>query len=345
MIYYLGFAAFSIVSLVLTEVFRTKIFLYVLLIFAFLFSALRYDAGYDFFSYMNLISEAEGASFDRLEFINKFLIGVARYVNVPQLYFVVTSFIYLVFMILGFRHVKSVNSVTVAMLLFFIGSYLTSFDIIRQMSAVAIVFYATTRLLTKDYFVSFLLAFAAFGLHRSAVIFIFIFMFYVLVRDRRFGLCSYIFFFALSIFSFKFAVQILQAAGLYTSYIESGGNDSGGKIYLMLGFMVFALLLLAKTKDQTRLFWVGFNLFFLGFLIYTVFLPFGYFVTRVSYFLFPWGFVAWSELIYGSTKNRMLLICFIWIFSLVIFFLTLYVSFQSARNPYLNYRFFFMEGL
>lgn len=343
MIYYISFYFISIILLLLNEIYKSKIFIYILLIISFVFSALRYDAGYDYFSYLNLITYGKNFSFENIEFLNKYLIEISRYLSYPQAYYIITSFIYILFMSLGFYNLNKLDSITIVMFIFFIGSYLTSFDIIRQMVAVSIIFYATTNLIRKKYIISIFFSFVAYGFHRSSIAFIPIILFFYFFSQKKYGLLTYFSFFIISILSSNFIIEILEITGFYYSYISSGGNDTGEKTYLMLCFIVFALFVLSKTKEQTKFFWISFNLFFLGFLAYTIFLPFGYFATRISYFLFPWGFVAWSELISNSKNNKIPLKIFIYIFSTSIFFLTLYISSFATENPYLNYSFYFLR--
>lgn len=343
MIYYSVFAALSLFLLVFHEIHERKWLLYILLFLAFLFSALRYDAGYDYFSYYNYMMSVEGARFNDLEFFNKHLTDLAIKYEAPQFYFFVTSLLYVSFMALGFNRLNRLDSITLVMFVFFIGSYLTSFDIIRQMVAVSIVFYATARLVSKSYLSSIFFAVIAYGFHRSAVIFIIIFLFVIILSNRKYRFVIYAAAFAASFFMLDVVAAVLNYFDLYSSYINRGGNDTGGKIYLMLCFMVLALLFFSRRGEVTDRFWVYFNLFFLGFLIYTVFLPYGYFVTRISYFLFPWGFVAFSELIESVDKNKWFLKVGVYAFSLLIFCLTLYMSSSLPREPYLNYNFYFMR--
>ena len=155
MAYYVFFYIFSGFLFFLNKLLKSNLYLYFLLFFAFLFSALRYDAGYDFFNYLDLIQNEENAGFQRLEFINKLIITYSRKFEFSQLYYIVTSFFYILFMALGFKQAKNFNVITISSMLFFIGSYLTAFDIIRQMVSVAIIFYATLLYINKKFFLVF----------------------------------------------------------------------------------------------------------------------------------------------------------------------------------------------
>lgn len=321
MFYYLSFYVISITFNYLSGLKRNSNWLYWSVFFAFIFSALRYDAGYDFFSYLDLINGVGASSYERLEYLNRVIIEIARYFDEPQIYFALTSFLYLLFMMLGFKRLGEFTGVTLILTLFFIGGFLTSFDIIRQMVAVSLVFYAISLYLTKSKIVGFLFVIPAFLFHQSALIFFGIILFILLFSGRQMSIFFYVFALIAAYFSTKIFVELSYVFGLYSSYFEKGGNDTGGGIYILLLFFIFSLYLISKLKKiQSINFWLYFNLFFLGLLIYTALLPYGYFATRISYYLFPWGFVAYSLLINISLKNKNLIKFFVYFISSIVFF-------------------------
>src|SRR5690554_2355035 len=85
----------------LSKVIKSNFFIFLSIFIAFLFSALRYNAGYDFFNYYHLVAFEEGASFERLEIFNRYLILMSRWMDFPQFYFIATSGIYVFFMTKG----------------------------------------------------------------------------------------------------------------------------------------------------------------------------------------------------------------------------------------------------
>lgn len=343
MAYYLFFYMFTTILLLMESVSKNKILLILVLISAFFFSALRFDAGYDYFSYLNLIVFETGVSFDRLEFLNKPIILISRKFQIPQIYFIITSFIYIYAMALGLKESKSFTGISLLLLLFFVGSYLSSFDIVRQMVAASIIFYATSLVINKKYIASGFLFLIAMGFHKSSIIYLIILTFVFFFKKER-SFIFYTIFLASSLLLLNPIISILASRNFYYSYIESGGNESGNNIYILIVFYFFTLLILAKLINiKLELFWKALNLFFLGVILYTVFLPYGYFVTRISYYLIPWSFVAWSLLYETTIKNKRFIYIIIFLISSFSYFIALYISSFNPRDPLLNYSLFFLS--
>ncbi|WP_131798752.1 EpsG family protein, partial [Aliarcobacter thereius] len=220
MIYYISFFVFINLYLILSNIYKSRIFLYPVLFFAFVFSALRYDAGYDYFSYLNIIITEEGLQ--RLEYFNRLIIELSNYLNFPQLYFIITSFLFILFMTLGFKQFKQFNYVTVYLMLFFIGSYITSFDIVRQMVSVSILFYAISLFINKGYFSSIIFFLIAVNFHKASLIFIPIVLFLIIINSKEFKTWLYIVLVFMSIYLIDIFIVLSEITGLYTHYFITG---------------------------------------------------------------------------------------------------------------------------
>lgn len=343
MIYYSVFYAFIMYLVFFSESYRNRRVLYIAAAAAFVFSALRYDAGYDYFSYVHLILYETGASLERLEYLSKALMLISRKAEMPQLFFAVTSFIYVFFTVSALRKNDEFTSVSLMVLLFFIGCYLTSFDIVRQMVAVSIIFYAVTIFLSGRIYLSLVCFMLAFGFHKSALIYFpILFFFYFNQRER--AAAVYIAIVLASAVLTGPAVSILKYFDLYYGYIEAGGSEGGYKIYLLVLFFWMSLLLFAKAiKVDDRLFWMSFNLFFFGIVLYTILLPYGYVITRLTYYLFPWAAVAWSRLFFHASRTRNSVFIFVFLISSFTYFAILHFSSLNPKNPMLNYGFYFLR--
>lgn len=343
MVYYLSFFVLVNIHFVMSSVTKSKWFLFFIVFIAFLFSALRYDAGYDYFNYMGLIIDGNTVDFQRLELLNQYIILLARYFKSPQLYFSVTSFLYLLFMVLGLRNYKSFSITSLTILFLFIGFYLTSFDIIRQMVACAIVFYASSLIFKKKYIYSIIFFIVAYFFHKSALVSLLI-LILLKTAKKEFHVALYLSIFALAFFSTKILILLSEYFKLYAGYFASGGNDTGGKIYFLILFFLIAAYLFAKIiKTKNTTFWMSFNIFFVGILLYTALLPFGYFATRITYYFFPWIAIAFTKLYESSSKNKKAIYSFVYLISTFSYLVMLYVSSSNPRNPLLNYQFFFLN--
>ena len=135
----------------------------------FVFSAVRYDVGFDFMAYSELIQEGEGFNLIRIEPIERLLIMISHN-YCPQFIFMVNSFVIVYFTKWALER-KSVNvSISTMAFLCFPLMFTNSFSIIRFWSALAIVFYASTLISDKKYIKFFFLVVLAMGFHKASII-------------------------------------------------------------------------------------------------------------------------------------------------------------------------------
>lgn len=345
MIYFFGFYIVILINFILSKFVQKRFFLYLAVITAFLFSALRFDAGYDYFNYLDLIMYADGFSYERLEVFNQYLITIARQINHPQIYFIVTSFLYVLFMVLGLKANNSFGVLSLSFVFFCIGFYLTSFDIIRQMVAVAIGFYGASLIFNNRLFLGVLFFALAYGFHRSAMVLLAIAV-VGLLFSRKFNLFVYIIVFILGTLSSFLLIELVKSVGFYSSYIERGGNNTGFGVFLFLISLLICMFIWAKiTCEESPDFWRAFNIFFVGVVVYAALLPFGYFVTRITYYNLPWLAVAFSLLYKNSRYYKSMIAANIFIVVSFSYFFSLYVTLDNPRIPLANYSFYFLKEL
>lgn len=343
MIYYTLFYLVLNALIAFDKIVKGKAGLYALLVVSFLFSALRYDAGYDYFNYLGLILYETGFAIERVEYFNRLIISISRELNFPQFFFIVSSLLYVLFMAKGLMENKALNALSVSIFLLYVGCYLASFDIIRQMVAAAIIFYGATVFFKKKYMLGCACYLFGMGFHKSSIIFFFIIAVAFLFRKKQNLLC-YVLILIASSLSTQLLVNMLERFGFYYHYIEAGGSETGGKIYLLVLLSLLMLYFLARVvRVESEAFWRAFNLFFVGVALYTALIPFGYFVTRITYYFFPWFAVAFGLLYQESAVNKRVVFVSGYTLSSMTFFAMLYVSMGDPRNPLLNYSFYFMD--
>lgn len=148
----------------------------------FLFSALRYDVGYDYLHYYEYVQIEQVFN---MEFFQKLLIETSSKLHFPQLFFIVNSFI-TVFCIYWGVVRKSVNS-SISLFAFLCVPlmFLHSMSIVRFWTALSIVFLASTYLLDKKYVIYFILNVLAIGFHNAAVVgFLFLIICFIKIGKR-----------------------------------------------------------------------------------------------------------------------------------------------------------------
>ena len=76
--------------------FTSVLYLYFFLLF-------RGQLGYDYFSYLDVLLSVDAANFARFEPGNRILVQLAQYTNMPNLFFIIHSIIFLTFINLSIQ--------------------------------------------------------------------------------------------------------------------------------------------------------------------------------------------------------------------------------------------------
>lgn len=116
---------------------RVFLWLFVLVITA--FSSLRFDAGFDYFNYIDII---EGYNDATLEPASKLAVELARVFNENQLFFFINSLVYVLSLAFGLHNFRALSLISLLLLSFGPLSLLTSFNLVRRYSAIALIFIA-----------------------------------------------------------------------------------------------------------------------------------------------------------------------------------------------------------
>lgn len=133
----------------------------------FVFSAIRYDVGYDYMMYLNILKY--NPDYDRFEFLEYLLQRFAAQTYIP-IFFIVNSFITVYFAKWAIEKL-SVN-VSISLLAFFCLPllYTHSLSIIRFWSGVSVLFYATTFIYEKKWIHFAFFYIISYFLHGSMVV-------------------------------------------------------------------------------------------------------------------------------------------------------------------------------
>lgn len=247
------------------------------LLLSFLISALRFNAGYDYFSYMTII---EAGDFRRFEPMNVFLMELAKGVDV-YLYFIVTSAVTCLFM--GLALLKGVDRYNISRisLLAFVAlpvGLIESFGMVRQFCAAAILLYA---FMSRDNWKIWVpLCIVAPLFHISAVIWIPVVVAFPCLKVR---FSRPIYFGVLAISPFVgTALRILaESLDFYSHYFQTQVSGFGQKIGLMFALLVVALVV---KSGRVRDLQPQFNVFFIATCLYLALAPYGANIARGAWY-------------------------------------------------------------
>lgn len=319
---------------------RVFLWLFVLVITA--FSSLRFDAGFDYFNYIDII---EGYNDATLEPASKLAVELARVFNENQLFFFINSLVYVLSLAFGLHNFRALSLISLLLLSFGPLSLLTSFNLVRQYSAIALIFIAFSLFQNKKFLVSFLLMIMAVLFHKSAALVIPILLLSRFFR-LRYSLLVYLSSMLVAIFFIpSFAYYLSEKIGLYQTYFNVYVSSSGHKIMLLLVFIFIVNHLFALVSGLTnRDFWLAHNLFFIGILIYFGLSGFGEHLARVSYYFIPFLYVACHNFYFSlDLSDRIAYLILLIFFCLVSFLGTLYFAAQNTdRDSLTNYQFYFL---
>jgi hypothetical protein len=152
------YAFFVFIVLVFGFVLNPKIRLLLIFTLLFIFSALRFQVGTDFMTYFNVTSgviDITQNNYMLFEPLNVLLIRIGYALNSPQFYFVVASFLMMVFFYLGIKKHSRDYFLSALCFIGFPMFFLESLNIVRQFVAISIVFYSITYINERS-FIKFL---------------------------------------------------------------------------------------------------------------------------------------------------------------------------------------------
>ncbi|UUT61294.1 EpsG family protein [Aeromonas hydrophila] len=341
MIYYIILLLITIIYIYIYEKYNNKILLLLPLLFMALFSGLRYDAGNDYFTYLDIIRT--GIGLERLELLNRIIIDLGYYFNNHYLYFFVTSFI--ITFSIGIYCIRDSQYPGYAILLFLLLplSYLTSFGYVRQYLAISLFVLSVSFFMERRLTFSFLLFFLASISHSSALLFIWVFPVAFFINKRIYSVSFYFFILILFYLFGEFVLIISKHFDIYSYYLSEDNMLSNGKNMWFACFIIFIFLLMNRRTLTRKIDIAYFNLFFLFVAIYLALINTGEYVIRVVYFLFPFSYVCISQILGVNSRYAIFKRGFIIAFAMTMFLITLYLAYKNPTRDFLtNYQFNFI---
>ena len=299
-----------------------------------IFSAIRFDVGFDFKSYYYVINGYDTLNYNRFGPFDKGFIEISNWIHFPQFYFIVTSLIIYSLIFLTIRNFSINKTISVITFLAFPILYFHSLNIIRQFIAISIIFYSF-----KDIYDRRLLAFLlkvciASFFHFTALVAIPIYFLY----KSRISILNIIVF----SFIFWYLSDVIINDILLTSsygYLISLSPVSGLSLSIFLSILLFLCIVLKINLISKGLF----NIFFIGVVLYIVTYSLGEQVTRISYYylvfiilLLPYFLTRFKNKYSNFVIQTIMLLLFIFNFYLF--------EKNETKNPIVPYKVFFMEN-
>src|SRR5699024_9737271 len=259
------------------------------------------------------------------------IIGI--FTSNPVYLFAVTTLIILY----GFYHQFNRYSVNIwlSVLMFATaGSYYASFNITRQILAVAIVFIGSKYLYERKFFKYMIFIFLAFLFHKSALImlpFYFILNFRITLKN--------LFLFAVGSFSVIFLFQdilsLLQRIGIYdnyTTYAYGMWGQATTNVVLPVAFLVFAIYNMKKLDSNNTVHRIWFNatIFYAVFNILALQIEM---VERIGRFFAPYPLLL-IPFLFSKMKNKNLRFIYIMVLVAVLVAYNFVVLSDSRFDPY-----------
>lgn len=218
----------------------------------------RYDVGWDYPNYYNLVLQPEEPS-NRLEPFSYIFVCIARYFASPGLLFVLYG---LPTYLLIFNNIKRFSCNYEFSLLIYVCLFIfDSLGLIRQALAVSIMFWGYRYVIERSFFKYLLLVGIAVCFHYSAIASILIYPLYH-IRTKFFFLYTFLMFLLKELL-----IQIIIADGTYAIYVHVEEMMSGGNkifiFYYCIGlFLVFFSSCVKILSSHKGMFQIIFFAFF-----------------------------------------------------------------------------------
>jgi hypothetical protein len=312
----------------------------------FLFSALRFDVGYDYSMYYELI-EGNIKYFEdqinRIEYLPRKIIFLSSFLGFSQLFFIISSFIITFFFYKAIKENSLDPKLSTLIFICFPIFFYMSLSVVRQYIAIAMIFYGFRFIKERKILHFFCLVLLAMLFHKSAIIAL---PLYFLYGNFYINKKIIVFIYILSFFSSKFLVFFVTLLSeRYAIYINGIGGQGGNLILIffqLIGLLLLPIVYNLKDKEDKE-----FNFYvlcyYVGLFIWASLSRYGHAGIRGSLYFICFTIVLIPQLKnkikeYYLIRQSMLIVCF------VFFFFNLYLgSKHRVKDANLPYKTFFFK--
>ena len=317
-----------------------------LFVFMFLFfmSAIRFDVGWDYVNYYNIIEmniDYYDSQFMRLELFNRYLILLSQYLGFTQLFFIITSFIIIFSFYSTFKKYSSEVIISTLLFISLPIFFFSSFSIIRQYTAIGIIFYSFRFIQARQSFRFIIFLVIASCFHKSAIVAFPLYFLYLWKPKFYFFPIIYIFgFFSSDLLYWSVAKLVPQ----YLKFLEKSIGVGGDKVLLLFQVIGFMLLFfthrLQKRNVENNFYFLS---FFIGLFIWSSLSKYGHAGFRGSLYYIVF-FLLLIPNIVAEFKQKVLIRELTYVICFYFFVLTLYLGkVNPKKDPNIPYQSFFFK--
>lgn len=223
---------------------------YLFISFLFFITVLRFNVGYDYHTYYVYLIAKESWGEKFFEPIPRFVLILARRLNIPLLFFIFINSLILILFIKGIQ--EESNNFFESFGLFLSLFYLTSLSTIRQWLAISIIFYGFKYVKQRKLFKYIVCVILATLCHYSAIVSISIYFIYNFINPKfSLVLCLLLFLCGGKIVAILLNLPFLSSYSHYFKNIYVHGGSKSVFIYYVL--FLFSLIVYIKSKNKKKI--------------------------------------------------------------------------------------------
>ena len=313
----------------------------------FVFSAFRYDVGWDYSMYYAL---AGGKNYDAVGFLNyhydrmglvtQWMLDLADSMHCPTVFFVITTFIILACLTYACFKLSMWPEMSLMLCFALPHFYLDSFSTVRQWCAIALSSAALALFINEKKRPAAVLNAVAVFFHSSALLFFLIWFIPAKKLKRSYYIWLIVVCAVLKEFFLNF---LLLGGGRFASYVSGKIGDGGTKIvFLYLIIFVLMWLFQKRLADFTKKDILLFNIAFVGVMLAVILNGYGHVAFRIPIYFF----IAVIFLIpkyFGLIRFKSLSFMVLTAVCALLLIVSLAISNTPVKNPYIPYRILFWE--
>lgn len=314
-----------------------SIFMKIACLSLFLFSALRYFVGWDYRAYFNTIFHRwNSISFmTNYEYLSQFLIRISQILNSPQFFFIINAGIV---MYLFYRTTWQYSKdpwISLILFLTFPLFYLNSLSVVRNFTAVMIIYYAQRYIKNEEFFKYLIAVIIATLFHTSAIIAL-IFYFLKDIRIKPYHQMLALIFAPLVRILIEFMVYTFVPR--FSGYLEAVDHHVGTRAIYFFVIIQIISVLFYKYLEKSNFDNISYNIYFFGVLLYLMFANQGTVGHRLSLYGTIFSLIVIPDLvsIFKKKSDYVILKTLFYIFCTIIYIYML----QISAEGYIPYQIF-----
>lgn len=218
----------------------------------FLFAAIRYGIGYDYYSYLHaVLHEVDELDINRFEPLSRVLIEIGYYTH-PQMFFAIAALLVLYPVYSVSVNLSVYPAFALVIYFLFPNYYLESFSIVRNCIAYSMVFYAYYQLYNNNKILSVVFIVIAFLFHKSALIGVLIYPIYYFRQSFKVHVIAYTISFFISVVVMTLIEIYADAIPVLASVVHYAdeGRSGGGSMTIIINFITIVNFLLWKRLEE-----------------------------------------------------------------------------------------------